>query len=101
MLSANPVFAAGEGTMDKTLLERYNMGVTAFKAGDLEKALACFSATALSAPYDPLVHLSLAAVLQQHGDIESAIAEYNRALKLRPQDAFARESLGSLLQSQG
>ncbi|MBA4075688.1 MAG: hypothetical protein C0508_11665, partial [Cyanobacteria bacterium PR.023] len=87
--------------MPKQFLERYYQGVTYFKAGDLDKALAAFRAVVISAPYDPMVHLSLAAVLHQSGDLENAIAEYRRALSLRPADAFARMSLGGLLQSQG
>ena len=65
--------------MPKQFLERYYQGVTYFKAGDLDKALAAFRAVVISAPYDPMVHLSLAAVLHQSGDLENAIAATNHA----------------------
>ncbi|HEY9868759.1 MAG TPA: tetratricopeptide repeat protein, partial [Candidatus Obscuribacterales bacterium] len=67
-------------TMSKAVLERYYQGIQYFKAGDLDKALAALKLVALSAPSDPLVHLALAAALQQHGDIDDAIAEYRRAI---------------------
>ena len=99
--ATNSTPATQAQTMPKQMLERYYQGVTAFKAGELDKALAAFQAVAISAPYDPLVHLSLAAVMQQSGDINNAIAEYQRAIRLRRGDAFAHTALGALLQSQG
>jgi Flp pilus assembly protein TadD len=68
---------AAESTMPKSLLDKYYQGVTYFKAGDLEKAIGEFRTVAYSLPEDPLIHISLAAALQQHGDIDDAIAEYN------------------------
>ena len=102
-LGCNSALAADKdnGGMPKALLEQYYQGVSFFKKGDLDNALSAFKGLALNCPQDPLVHLSLAAVLHQHGDVDDAIAEYRRAISLRPYDAFARESLGSLLQSQG
>src|SRR6185369_852739 len=88
--SPSRALAGNNGTMDKSLLDRYYQGVTYFKHGDLERALECFKATALSAPADPLDHLSLAAALQEHGDTDDAIAEYERAIELRRGDTFAR-----------
>ncbi|HNG20114.1 MAG TPA: tetratricopeptide repeat protein, partial [Candidatus Obscuribacter sp.] len=87
--------------MPRQFLERYNQGVSYMKSGEVDKALQIFKQVAINAPYDPLVHLSLAEAMHQSGDTDNAIAEYRRALRIRPYDAFARMSLGSLLQARG
>ena len=68
--------------MPKSQMERYYQGVTYFKAGDLDKALGAFRAVVINAPYDPMVHLSLAAVMHQSGDLENAKPEVLTSLLL-------------------
>ena len=79
----------------------YNDGVTAFQAGDLARAAACFRTAVACEPGAALAHDNLGVCLGRLGDRRGALAACRQATELDPNNANTWRNLGVALRAVG
>jgi len=80
-----------------TAEQRYQFGVQAAQAGDLETAAAEFRGALEIDPHHAEAHYKLGWVLGSFGDLDQALAEFRQTLQINPEHVEANHNLGALL----
>ena len=86
---------AGRADLSEVSMARLDSGNVAFRAGDLEAALAHYTAVSLDSPESPSGWFGLYMVHQQLGDVDAAEAALERARDLAPGASLIRDTTGA------
>ena len=95
------VYVASAQTLPPGLAERYNQGVQAGKAGQLDAAEKAFLEVLAQGGKQALVYHSLGIVYHDRHDGERAVAQFREAIRLDPKFAPARALMGASLVALG
>ncbi len=74
-----------------------NLGLSFFRKGQLDEAVAQFQKALEINPNDAEAHINLGNALFRKGQPDEAIAQFQKALEINPSDAEAHSNLGNAL----
>jgi tetratricopeptide (TPR) repeat protein len=85
----------------RSVLAEVDLGTTAFKNGQVDKAIAYYQKALEINPRFSGVHYSLALTYFELGHFDEAVAQYKKEIEINPHNAAVRDNLGLALVANG